>query len=224
MTVRRLVVVLFVTTSLCACNGSSDDIDSYNYPGPKGEPPRGLPKIYEKQFVAEQRNYFKAVGEIHAFALEHGLYPGFGKCLSDVIDIRVTADTVAHKRAFPCRLISAWTGEPPVVYLTVTVNDVMFNQLDGNNRLILTVNIYGSEKEGGLKDFRSMVEPALIKLYTSKPHSNESAPQPIIPPDLREKPRRPVNSDVRDHATRTWAFLRGSRPVMAFRANWPRSL
>jgi hypothetical protein len=29
-----------------------------------------------------------------------------------------------------------------------------------------------------------------------RPHDTERVAQPIIPPDLREKPRRPVNSNV----------------------------
>lgn len=150
---------------MCSCD---DDIDPNSFPGLHGEPPKALKLVYEKQFVAEQKNYFRALGEIHAFILDSDLYPNYNKCITDVLDIRVTAITANHKEAFPCLLVSAGKGDPPNVYLTVTINDVMFNQLDGNNRLILTVGIYGDKEHAIAKEFMAQIEPPLMKMYEKR--------------------------------------------------------
>lgn len=162
----QAALVFVFALFLSACD--SEGIDPDRFPGPHGEPPKALKLAYERQFVAEEKNYFRSLGEIHAFILDNGLYPKYSKCLTDVLDIRITADFTAHNEAFPCLLVSAGNGDIPKIYLIVTINDVMFNQLDENNRLVLTVGIYGDEKNEATKKFVAQIEQPLMKLYEMK--------------------------------------------------------
>jgi hypothetical protein len=160
----------------CGCSNTELDTDKNYYPGPKGEPPKAMEAAYKKQFFAEEKNYFFAVGEMHSFLLENSLHPVYKECLTNVLDIRVRSNT--DKPAFPCVLVSASTGDgAPLRYIYFSVDDVKFNQLDRNNRLIYTIGIYGYKETcrkcdyyntSDLVDYFSKnVEPKLIGLYRS---------------------------------------------------------
>jgi hypothetical protein len=156
-----IAALIFLVTFLAGC---SDRFEENDYTvGPKGEPPKALKLVYSRKFTAEQKNYVKALGEIHAFLIENNFSTYYRSCFSDVLDIRVTANVKKHKEAFPCVLISAARGDLTNLYLNVTIDDVMFNQLDSNNRLILTVNMYG--KDDLVAPFSKNIEPNLNKLY-----------------------------------------------------------
>jgi hypothetical protein len=139
-----------------------------DYPGPRGEPPKTLKVAYKKQFIAEQKNYLIAVGEMHSFLLTNTYHPHYRECLTDVLDIRVTANTGKHGAAFPCVLVSASKGDgSPEIYLSFSVDDVKFNQLDGNNRVVFTVGIFGYADKDLTDSFSKNVEPKLSGLYHS---------------------------------------------------------
>ena len=94
---KLLVIVL-----VCGC---SDEFRSADYEaGPNGEPPKVLEGLqtYTKQFVADQKNYVLALGNIHAFLLANDYYPLYPSCFADILDIHVTADTKRHEERFPC--------------------------------------------------------------------------------------------------------------------------
>ena len=145
--------------------GCSDEFSTKDFEvGPNGEPPKALDKIYTKKFVAEQKNYVRALGEVHAFLIENGFSAVIYKqCFKDVLDIRVTADNNKSKDAFPCVAVQSTKGaEYTHTYLRVSIVDVKFNQLDHNNRLIYTVEIYG--RSGLEAAFAVSVDPVLVKL------------------------------------------------------------
>ncbi len=143
----RFLFIVFAAITVNSCTNSEYGTDE-DYPGPKGEPPKALKAAYRKQFIAEQKSYLLAVGEIHSFLLANKYHPLYRECLTDVLDIRVTANTYKHEAAFPCVVVSASKGDgPPEVYISFTVNEVLFNQFDGNNRLVFTVGIYGYAKK-----------------------------------------------------------------------------
>lgn len=159
---------------LCDCSNTDLSTEEIYLPGPKGEPPKTMKAAYKKQFFAEEKNYFFAVGEMHSFLLENSLHPVYKECLSNVLDIRVRSNT--NKPAFPCVLVSASTGDgAPKRYIYFSVDDVKFNQLDGNNRLSFTIGIYGYNDIRHMGDeyntshlvdyFSKNVEPKLIRLY-----------------------------------------------------------
>jgi hypothetical protein len=112
-----------------------------------------------------------ALGNIHAFLLANDYYPLYPSCFDDILDIRVTADIRRHKERFPCVALQARRGAPTKAYLSVTVEDVMFNQLDHNNRLIYTVSMFGREDLAKL--FALNVEPDLLVLYTGSSSSED---------------------------------------------------
>ena len=172
---KPLPGTLLVIVLVCGC---SDEFRSADYEaGPNGEPPKVLEGLqtYTKQFVADQKNYVLALGNIHAFLLANDYYPLYPSCFDDILDIHVTADTKRHEERFPCVALQAEKGAPTKAYLSVTVEDVMFNQLDHNNRLICTVSIFGREDLAKL--FASNVEPDLHVLYTGGSSSgNHVAP------------------------------------------------
>jgi len=183
---RRSVAATFVVvaTMLCSC---SDEFSEENYSaGPYGEPPKALGMVYSKQFVAEEKNYIRALGEIHAFLIENSFYLVYRPCFGDVLNIKVTANPERHERAFPCIAVQAEKGAPTKVYLSVSIDDVKFNQLDHNNRLIYTVAMYGRTDLIGT--FVSEVEPSLAKLYTAManhaavwPHNKSPHPTRVPP-------------------------------------------
>lgn len=158
--------LLVVTLLNCGC---SDEFRNEDYEvGPNGEPPRILDglEFYKKEFVSDEKNYVLALGRIHAFMIANDFYPLYPSCFTDVLDIRVTADVEMHEKRFPCVALQAEKGAPIKAYLSVTVKDVMFNQLDHNNRLVYTVSMFGRDDLAKL--FTSDVEPSLRDLYTNK--------------------------------------------------------
>ena len=160
---RLIALCVVLLAGLCGC---SDEFSPKGYEvGPHGEPPPALKLVYRKEFVAAQKNYVLALGEIHAFLIENGFQSTFREqCFGDVMDIRVTAHIRRHKEAFPCVVIQATKGsELTEVYLRVTVNEVDFNRADRDNRVGLTVHMYG--KNVFVPTFASNVEPDLQKLH-----------------------------------------------------------
>ena len=140
------LIVAFLITASAILYGCPDDFREEDYyAGQNGEPPKKLKLVYSKKFVAEQKNYVRALGEIHAFLIENDFYPVYRSCFHDVLDIIITADVKKHKEAFPCVAVGAEKGAPTKIYLTLVIDEVMFNQLDHNNRLMFTVSMYGSK-------------------------------------------------------------------------------
>jgi hypothetical protein len=160
--------MLFATIALLL--GCSDEWSSEGYEvGPNGEPPKALKNVYSKKFLAEQKNYVRALGEIHAFLIANDFFPVVYKpCFADVLDIRVTANIEKYKKAFPCVAVQSTKGaELTNTYFRVSIDDVKFNQLDSNNRLIYRVEIFGKEDLKGV--FAADVEPSLNRLYSFRP-------------------------------------------------------
>ena len=165
---KSIAAMLFATTALLL--GCSDEYSTVGYEvGPSGEPPKALKNAYSKKFVAKQGNYVRALGEIHAFLIANDFFPVVYKpCFGDVLDIRVTANIEKRKTAFPCVAVQSTKGaELTNTYLRVVIDEVKFNQLDYNNRLIYTVEIFGNDGLSSI--FSSGVEPSLIKLYSVSP-------------------------------------------------------
>lgn len=165
---KSIAATLLATTALLL--GCSNEYSTEGYEvGPNGEPPKALKSVYSKKFVAEQKNYVRALGEVHAFLIANEFFPVVYKpCFGDVLDIRITADIEKHKTAFPCVAVQSTKGaELTNTYLRVVIDEVKFNQLDYNNRLVYTVEIFGNEGLNGV--FSSDVEPNLIKLYSVNP-------------------------------------------------------
>jgi hypothetical protein len=177
--VRKSIAATFIA-GFALLSGCSDEYSTENYRvGTNGEPPKALKLVYTQKFVAEQKNYVRALGEIHAFLIESGFFPVVYKsCFGDVLDIRVTADIEKHKRAFPCVAVQATKSDELInIYFRVSIDDVKFNQLDHDNRLMFTVEMFGREDVVGA--FGANVAPSLAKLYpvssTRKsmlPHNN----------------------------------------------------
>jgi hypothetical protein len=162
--VRKSIAATLVAASTVLL-GCSDEFSTKDFEvGPNGEPPKALKKIYTKKFVAEQKNYVRALGEVHAFLIENDFFPViYNQCFKDVLDIRVTAHNKKSKDAFPCVAVQSTKGaEYAHTYLRVSVVDVKFNQLDHNNRLVYTVEIYG--RPGAEAVFAVSVDPSLSKL------------------------------------------------------------
>jgi hypothetical protein len=91
------------------------------------------------------------------------------------LDIRITANTEKHKKRFPCVALQADKGAPTKVYFSVTIDDVMFNQLSHNNRLIYTVSIFG--RNDLTNTFASVFETRLRDIYTEmSTNRNHAAP------------------------------------------------
>lgn len=159
-------------------SGCSDGFRAEDYEvGANGEPPKVLEglRVYSEQFVADQKNYVLVLGEIHAFLIANQFTPSYSSCFNDILDIRITAHIEKHKQRFPCVVLQAPKGAPTKAYVSVTVEDVLFNQLDHNNRLIYTVSMYGGEDLA--KVFTYDIAPGLKKLYAGAPPSgSDNAP------------------------------------------------
>jgi hypothetical protein len=165
---------LFIVVQLMF--GCSDGFRAEDYEvGTNGEPPKVLEglRVYSEQFVADQKNYVLVLGKIHAFLIANQYTPFYSSCFDDILDIRVTAYVEKHKQRFPCVVLQAPKGAPTKAYVGVTVEDVLFNQLDHNNRLIYTVSMYG--REDLAKVFASDVEPGLQELYAAAPLSGSDS-------------------------------------------------
>ena len=79
--------LFIIVLMICGC---SDEFQSEDYAaGPNGEPPKVLKgvKTYTKQFVADQKNYMLALGNVHSFLIANHYYPFYTSCLDDVLDI-----------------------------------------------------------------------------------------------------------------------------------------
>lgn len=184
----RLALAMLLILVVTLIFGRTDKFPAENFePGPNGEPPKALPKVYSKQFFADQRNYVTALGMVHAFLIDNQFSTAYSRCFNDVLDIRVTANIEEHKRAFPCVVLQAQQGAPTKVYLSVTVDDVWFNQLDHNDRLGYTVSIYG--REDSATKFLAFGEPGLKGLFSRKPTGQAALPHNI---SLQGTPRLPA--------------------------------
>ncbi len=155
----KLIAVFLIVASAILYGCSDNFREGDYYAGPNGEPPKALKQVYSKKFVAEEKNYVRALGEIHAFLIENDFYPVYRTCFNDVLDIRITADVKNHKEAFPCVAVGAEKGAPTKIYLNLVIDEVKFNQLDHNNRLMFTVSMYGSKDLVG--SFSANVESSL---------------------------------------------------------------
>lgn len=170
---RKIVANAFLAAALMV-SGCSDEFRAEDYePGHNGEPPKALERlnVYTKEFVAEEKNYVLALGEIHAFLITNRLSPAYPSCFSDVLNVLVTAKPENYKKRFPCVALQSATGFVKNTYLSVTVKDVMFNQLDHNNRLTYIVSMFGHSDLAGA--FTLEVEPRLLTLYTEASSSND---------------------------------------------------
>ena len=150
-------------------SGCSDGFRADDYEaGRNGEPPRALEPfhVYTKEFVAEEKNYVLALGRVHAFLIANDFSTFYPSCFGDVLDIRVTSIPENRKERFPCVALQAEKGSPTKIYLSVTVEDVMFNHTE-NSRLIYTVAMFGREDLVGM--FTSDVEPGLRDLHRDAP-------------------------------------------------------
>jgi hypothetical protein len=157
-------------------SGCSDEFRAGDYEaGAKGEPPKVLEglRVYSEKFVADQKNYVLVLGEIHAFLIANQFTPFYSSCFNDILDIPITAHVEKDKQRFPCVVLQAPKGAPTKAYVNVTVEDVLFNQLDHNNRLIYTVSMYG--REDLAKVFTYDVAPDLRKLYAGEPPSSSDS-------------------------------------------------
>lgn len=163
---RLMTVFIIVTvTQFFGCSEGYREED-YN-PGPNGEPPKKLELVYSKKIIAEEKNYVKALGEIHAFLVENDFSPIYRSCFTDALDVRLTIDPKKQRENFPCIVIMAVKGAPTKIYLSVVIEEIKFNQLNDDNRLVLIVSMYGLEDLVGL--FSETIEPNLVKLYQTPP-------------------------------------------------------
>lgn len=172
--VPRALFIIVLLMSGCSDGFREEDYEV----GANGEPPKVLEgfRVYSEQFVADEKNYVLVLGEIHAFLVANQYAPLYSPCFDDILDIRVTAYVEKRKQRFPCVVLQAPKGSPAKAYVDVTVQDALFNQLDGNNRLIYTVSMYG--REDLAKVFASDIEPTLKELSVRVPRA------PVLdPPD-----------------------------------------
>jgi len=148
-------------------------------PGPNGEPPKALSYAYSGKFVATQRNYVKVLGDIHAFLIDNKFQTNYTGCFNFVLDIRKTSPLLGQKSVFPCVALMSEQGAPTKTYLSVTVEQTWFNQLDKDNRFEYSISIYGTESMA--KEFKFSVEPKLIALYSDSEvaaHNNSNQQVP----------------------------------------------
>jgi hypothetical protein len=125
-----------------SCAGCSDEFPIEDFEvGQNGEPPKALHGVYHKQFVVDEKNYVNAFGLIHVFLIENQFYAKYTQCFDDVLDIRKRS-----RAGFSCIALQAEQGPPTKVYLRVIVDEVFFNQLDRDNRLKYTVEMYAIER------------------------------------------------------------------------------
>lgn len=162
----------------CSDQFNPDDYEA----GSNGEPPKALAMFegYSQQFIADEPNYVKAMGEIHKFLILYHFLPKYTECFNDVLDIR---KLLPSSGVFPCVALQALRGVPTKTYLRVRIDEVKFNQLDKNNRVIYTVQIYRVDKSGNYykndklrNSFISDVEPILSTFYKFKMKKNETTP------------------------------------------------
>jgi len=153
--------ILLITALVCSCDSNENrlnfEVDE------KGEPPKRLKEFYFQEFKIEEKNYVIALGRIHTFLVENSFYPKYSNCFDATLDIMVIANKEKYNKTYPCIVLQAEKGAPTKSYLVVNINEVKFNQLDGDNRLQLMVKIYGLEKIA--QQFKLDLEPTLNNLY-----------------------------------------------------------
>lgn len=161
------VQLLILPLMLCFFGCSERSLIEGQEVGTNGEPPRDLPIIYQKQFVAEEKNYVLALGLVHSYLVENDFYAKYTDCFDHVLDVR------KRKPGFSCLALRAEKGPPTKVYFRVLIDEVLYNQLDGNNRLKYTLEMYALEyyKDNGVADdlihsLESGIELELPLLYS----------------------------------------------------------
>ncbi|MCW8128386.1 hypothetical protein [Microbulbifer halophilus] len=137
--------------------------------GENGEPPKALVQVYKEQFLADERNYVLALGQIHSFLVENQFSTKYTDCFDDVLDIR------KRKKGFSCMALRGDQGPPTKVYFRVVVDEVHFNQLDGHNRLLYSAEMYALDRyvrdgiaEQLIQNFESGTGPKLAGLYSGE--------------------------------------------------------
>ncbi|WP_417222881.1 hypothetical protein [Amphritea sp.] len=131
----KRVFMLLVIVFLVGCSEPYPAADQEI--GVKGEPPKALVRAYHQQFQAADKHYVLALGFIHAFLVEQGFSVNYTRCFDDVLDV-----TKRTQAGFSCIALQAEQGPPTKVYVRVVIDEVLFNQLDGNNRLLLSVELF----------------------------------------------------------------------------------
>ncbi len=163
--------ILFLFSCLIGCSGDyphSDQEVSAN-----GEPPKALVQVHSARFLADEKNYVLALGQIHSFLISKRFSTSYSDCFDDVLDIR------KRMKGVSCTVLRAEQGPPTKVYFRVVVEEVSFNQSDGNNRLIYAAEIYALDryvKDGSaaqlVQDFESGVASKLVGLYSGDSAAN----------------------------------------------------
>ncbi|WP_157719171.1 hypothetical protein [Halopseudomonas salegens] len=157
--VRAIIVFTFLLAAGCSEPYPAADQEI----GPNGEPPEALELIYQKQFLAEEKNYVLAFGIVHRFLVDNQFSVSYNPCFDDVLNIR------KRKKGFTCIAVQADQGPPTKVYFRLIVDEVLFNQLDNDNRWFFSIEIYGFGSEQSLiDDFSAAVEPGLAQLYVGE--------------------------------------------------------
>jgi len=169
----NIFILLLLATLLQSCDKSTKDYEV----GPNGEPPKALKESYTNTFKIDQKNYVIALGEIHKFLIENSFYPIiYSECFDATLDVRVTANLERYSETYPCDVVQAEKGTPEKAYLVAGIEEVKFNQLDDDNRLLIQVKIYGLEAVSQV--FKLNLEPVLNKQYGAVSHNQASKGMP----------------------------------------------
>lgn len=163
----------FLLLSICLVGCSEDYPHSDQEVGENGEPPTALVQVYRERFLADEKSYVLALGQIHSFLISNQFSTSYPDCFDDVLDIR------KRTKGLPCTLLQAEQGPPTKVYFRVVVEEVNFNQLDGNNRLLYAAEIYALDRyirdgiaEQLVQDFETGVGSKLVGLYSGESGAN----------------------------------------------------
>jgi len=135
----KRVVILLLIGVLAGCFEKYPAVDQEI--GVNGEPPKALVQVYHQQFSATEKHYVLALGYVHAYLVEHDFATRYTPCFDDVLDV-----TKRTQAGFSCIALQAEQGPPTKVYVRVVIDEVLFNQLDGNNRLLFTVEMFVLER------------------------------------------------------------------------------
>lgn len=151
-------IIVGILVILGVLTGCSDEYQEEDFePGANGEPPRILKDAssYTRQFKAAEKNYVAALGQIHIFMVANEFSTKYTPCFDDVLNI---LERQSGKR-FPCVALLGVKGAPPKAYLSVAIDNALFNQLNGDDHLTYTVSIYG--RPDLASSFTSDIEPIL---------------------------------------------------------------
>lgn len=169
MNTRFFFLLLFI----CLVGCSGDYPHSDQEVGENGEPPTALVQVYRERFLADEKKYVLALGQIHSFLISNQFSTSYPDCFDDVLDIRKRTNWEV------CTLLRAEQGPPTKVYFRVVVEEVNFNQLDGNNRLLYAVETYVLDRyvsdgraDQLVQDFETGVRSKLVGLYSGEPGAN----------------------------------------------------